>query len=268
MPEIELDLRKTVRQNLQERYAELRKLKEKKAGLLKAMEETEKEMKALEEETEKRASSTATKNSKTHSNNSKSKKRKSSWHDPYLFFLTSGGHRVVAGKDAKQNDELYSKHLMTGDLFFHADIQGAPATILKDGQKADEQEKKETAQWAASYSSAWKTGASAVDVYALMPDQVGKHADGGYVGRGAFVLSGEREWFRETVLTLKIGWKEETDDIPTVLPACHPLALQNQLILSPGPVPKEETAKALAGKLGAKADEIAPKLPGGKFVIK
>lgn len=299
--DLELDLRKTARQNLQERYAGLRKLKEKRAGLLKAMEETKKEMEELEEkkkekekktgglgqekegagsqspekgkpgsETSARSPSASTR-TPSRASSPKSKK-KSRWYDPYLTFVTSGGRRVVAGHDAKQNDELYAKHLMTGDLFFHADIQGAPATILKDGQKADEQERKEAAQWAASYSSAWKTGASAVDVYALKPDQVGKHADGGYVGRGAFVLTGEREWFRETELKLKVGWMEESGagrggGELACLPFNRPLALQKQILLTPGAMAKEEAAKKLAGLLGAKAEDVIRLLPGGKFSI-
>ncbi|VVB56789.1 Uncharacterised protein [uncultured archaeon] len=282
--ELSLELGKTVRQNLQERYAELRKLKEKKAGLLAAMKETEKELREEEkkkEEKEKNAAGPSDKSASPHASPKsllhappraaqKSKKPKSHWYDPYLTFLTSGGRRVVAGRDAKQNDELYAKHLMTGDLFFHADIQGAPATIMKDGQKASEQERKEAAQWAASYSSAWKTGVSAVDVYALKPDQVSKHADGGYVGRGAFVLSGEREWFRKTELKLKVGWSEEGrmgGGELAGLPAVHPLALENQIVLSPGPVVKEEAAKKIAGMLSAKADAVSRLLPGGKFVI-
>jgi hypothetical protein len=153
---------------------------------------------------------------------------------------------------------------MAGDLFFHADIQGAPTTILKDGQKASDEEKGEAAQWAASYSSAWKTGAAAVDVYAVKPQQVGKNAAGGYVGRGAFVIEGEREWFRETKLELRIGWMEEK---LSVLPAIHPQTLRNSLVLAPGPVPKEEAAKMLAGKLGARMEEVSRLLPSGKFSL-
>lgn len=258
--DIELDPRKSMRQNLQERYAELRKMKEKKAGLLTAIEQTKKEMAGAE----------SAKGEKTKSNKadlaqkSKSPKKKSYWHEPFLTFIASGGRRVVAGKNAKQNDELYSKHLAPADLFLHADIQGAPAVILKDGQKANEEEKKEAAQWAASYSSAWKVGASAVDVFAVRPEQVSKNDSGGYVGPGAFVLSGEREWFRQMPLKLKVG---HLDEQLAMLPSLHPQKLEAAVMLSPGPMPKEEAAKILSAKLGVKVEEIAPLLPGGKFVI-
>ena len=278
--DIELDPRRSMRQNLSDKYAELRKLKEKKAGLLTAIAQTKKEIAEIEEKkgagqsktessqrSEKTKARTETKKGKDkHPFSSKSSKMraKARWFDPFLAFAGSGGRRVVAGKNAKQNDELYAKHLSPSDLFFHADIQGAPTVILKDGQKASDEEKKEAAQWAASYSSAWKVGASAVDVFAVKPAQVGKSAAGGYVGRGAFVIEGEREWFRQMPLKLKVG---DLNGQLAMLPAIHPQVLERAIALSPGPLPKEEAAKILSARLGVKMEEIAPLLPGGKFVI-
>ena len=267
--DIELDPRKSMRQNLSEKYAELRKLKEKKAGLLTAIAQTKKEMEELEKKEKTKATSSDSKNSRASfstkaSSKFRPQKKKSNWYDAYLTFVSSASRRVVAGKNAKQNDELYAKHLAPSDLFFHADIQGAPTVILKDGQKASEEEKKEAAQWAASYSSAWKVGAAAVDVFAVQPDQVSKHDGGGYVGPGSFVLSGEREWFRQMPLKLKIG---KLDGQLAMLPAIHPKTLDTSIMLSPGSMPKEETAKLLSARLGVKVEEVAPLLPGGKFVI-
>ena len=45
------------------------------------------------------------------------KQPKKKWHFEYLFFTTSGGNLVAAGKNAKQNDELAAKHLSENDLF-------------------------------------------------------------------------------------------------------------------------------------------------------
>jgi predicted ribosome quality control (RQC) complex YloA/Tae2 family protein len=270
--DIELDPRKSMRQNLSDKYAELRKLKEKKAGLLTAIEQTKKETEEIEKKEKTKAGSGDSKETKNprallsakSSSKCRPQKKKSYWYAPFLTFVSSGGRRVVAGKNAKQNDELYSKHLAPADLFFHADIQGAPTVILKDGQKASEEEKKEAAQWAASYSSAWKVGAAAVDVFALPPGQVSKNDSGGYVGPGAFVLTGEREWFRQMPLKLRVGWRGEE---LAMQPALHPQILERSVLLSPGQMPKEETAKLLSARLGVKVEEIAPLLPGGKFVI-
>ncbi len=262
--EVELDLRKSARENLSEQYARLRALKDKRAGLREAIEQTKKELATAQSQTMPSAAPSPTAFASPHSPSSKSnpKKSKPKWSEAYLSFVTSGGKRVVAGQNAKQNDELYAKHLSPGDLFFHADIQGAPAVILKDGQQASDAEKRETAQWAASYSSAWKTGVASVDVYALKPEQVSKASPGGYAGKGAFFLSGEREWYRATPLALKIGM---LDGGPAALPAVHPGKLDHPISLSPGPVPKEEAAKILSARLSCKADDIARLLPSGKF---
>ncbi len=200
---------------------------------------------------------------------------KKKWFSEYLCFTTSWGSLVAAGRNAKQNDELAAKHLAESDLFFHADIQGAPTTILKDGKKLLEQAKNgdetaksslnQTAQWAASYSSAWKTGVAAVDVYALFSHQVSKHAPGGgSVGKGAFALSGEREWFRTTPLGIKIGFSSGE---LSVLPICHPAKLEKEIALTPGKTEKEQAAKVLSSRLSCKAEDILHCLPSGKFGI-
>ena len=104
------------------------------------------------------------------------------------------------------------------------------------------------------------------------------HSLKGYVGRGGFALSGEREWFRQTPLVLKIGWVErKIEDAPgvmpsierelVILPARHPQKLEKPALLSPGPLAKEEAIKQLTGLLGAKAERIAGLLPSGKFHI-
>jgi Predicted RNA-binding protein homologous to eukaryotic snRNP len=111
---------------------------------------------------------------------------------------------VVSGKNAKQNDELVSKHLKENDLFFHADIYGASTTILKNSNNANEQDIKEAAQWAACFSSAWKRKMSNIDVFYVNKNQVSKHMDGAYVGRGAFVINGKRNWLKNIRLGLRI----------------------------------------------------------------
>ncbi len=260
--EISLDVRKSARAHLQEAFGGLKKLKEKRAGLLSALEQTKKEMAAAEEKKKKEEASPSP--ARSSSSKKKGGNARAAWHSPYHSFVTSGGRRVVAGRDAKQNDELVAKHLAEGDLFFHADIQGAPTVILKDGQRADGQERKEAAQFAASYSSAWKVGASAVDVYAVKPSQVSKHAMGGYVGRGAFAIEGEREWFRDTSLDLKIATE---DGKVVVLPYIHPTNYPHQAVLSPGPTKKEEISRRLSAVFGVKMEEIASRIPTGKFAI-
>jgi len=151
------------------------------------------------------------------------------------------------------------------DLFFHADIQGAPATILVGGKMADEQEKKEAAQFAASHSSAWKVGAAAVDVYAVEKGQLSKSAQGGFVGQGGFAITGEREWFRATALGLAIG---EKGGIVRCLPSIHPEAPAAKFSIGLGNYEKGQAATAIAKSLRASADEVLLALPSGRFSFK
>lgn len=196
-------------------------------------------------------------------------KRDKEWFERFHWFYTSNGKLVIAGKDAKQNDILYSQYLEDNDLFFHADIQGAPATILKNGLNATQKEKEETAQFAASYSSAWKTGYATIDVYALRKEQVGKHAQGGHVGKGAFTLTGEREWFKNTVLGLIIFIEknEKDEEIVKVIPENQKIKMKNQIIIKPGNKEKGEIAKIIAKTLDIEIDEILQVLPQGKTDI-
>lgn len=251
----ELDCSKSARANLQDVYDKLRVLKDKRKGIVVAIKETEKQI----QEHKKKAGSRP----KSKKKNQKKRKKKH-WYDPYHTFCTSNGFRVVAGRNAKENDELYAKQLKENDLFFHADIQGAATVILKNGKSSQEQDLLETAQWAASFSSAFKTGVSAVDTYAVEREQVSKHAQGGYIGRGAFVITGERRWFRKTELRLRIG---SIDEEPTVLPLVHSDKLEKEVTIAPGRMDKEAACKKLSAHLSAKADHIASLLPSGKMSI-
>lgn len=265
--EIEFELDKGARATLSSLHAKIKELRAKRETIEGEMKKTQAEIEHFR--LSEKPSATGGMKAKA------GKKAKPKWHAEYLYFTTTSGALVVAGKNAKQNDELVAKHLGEDDLFFHADIQGAPSTILVGGRKtlndaaegnaAAVASLRETAQWAASYSSAWKTGAASVDVYAVSPSQVSKHAMGGYVGRGAFAIEGEREWFRATPLGLKAGVSGES---PLFLPLCHQLQLEKQFPLLVGQDEKEATAKRLSALLSVPMDEIRGWLPSGKFSIR
>ena len=251
-----LDWRKSARDNTEAHYSLSKELAKKAEGARKAIEETKKEIAAVSKERERADVEAAV---------APAMKRKKEWYEKYRWFYTSGNRLVVAGRDAKQNDLLVSKTMTDEDLFFHADIQGAPATILQDGKKASEQEKKETAQFAASHSSAWKTGAAGVDVYAVEKSQLSKHAQGGYVGAGGFAIAGEREWFRSTALGLAIGVK---DGVVACLPLVHLDIATRPYSLFPGAKEKGAAAKEIGKAISANSDEVLLSLPAGKFAIK
>jgi predicted ribosome quality control (RQC) complex YloA/Tae2 family protein len=124
------------------------------------------------------------------------------WYHRFRWFITSDGVVVIGGRDASQNEELVKKYLTGGDLFVHADVHGASVVIVKG--KTDKMD--EVAQFAASYSGAWRSGHFSADVYSALPPQVSKTAESGeFVSRGSFIVRGERTWYRNVPLAVGIG---------------------------------------------------------------
>ncbi len=131
------------------------------------------------------------------------------WYARFHYFFTSQGKLVIAGRNATDNQNIYSKYLEKTDMFFHADITGASAVVLKNGSNASESELLQTAQFAASYSRAWKISVQSVDVYCVKKEAVSRSSHGEYVSRGGFMIKGGRKWFRNTKLGLAINLKSK-----------------------------------------------------------
>jgi len=256
---IRLDVRKTVWQNATDYFDKAKRARAKAEGARRAIKETEarvEKMRAEDAAAQARAEAEA-EAAKTRFKVRQIRER--AWFEKYRFFTTSGGFLVIAGKDAKQNETLVAHHLEDADLFLHADVHGAPATILKEGTKAGEQNLREAVQWAASYSSAWKAGSGACDAYAVRREQVSKYSHGEYVAKGAFVIRGQRQWFKNTELALLIA---EENERAIALPAVHAAAPKNSVRVKPGATKKSEAAKKIALKLGCDANEVEKLLPG------
>ncbi len=147
-------------------------------------------------------------------------KKKTEWYEKFRWFYSSDGYLVIGGKDAESNELLVKHHVEPNDIVFHADVRGAPFFVVKNarGGKLPESTKKETAEAAACYSSGWNDGFGSVDVYAVRPDQVTKTAQSGeYLTKGAFVIRGEREWFKGIALKMAVGFKTEDSGLVTVI---------------------------------------------------
>jgi len=124
------------------------------------------------------------------------------WYHRFRWFITSDGVVVLGGRDASQNEELVKKYMTGGDRFVHADVHGASVVLVK-GKTAHMDE---VAQFAASYSGAWKSGHFTADVFSALPSQVSKTPESGeYISRGSFIVRGERTWYRNVPLAAAIG---------------------------------------------------------------
>ncbi|VVB67286.1 Uncharacterised protein [Candidatus Norongarragalina meridionalis] len=242
---VKLDARLNARQNAARYFDEAKKWRSKAEGARKAIAENEAKLAKLPEFVEISRPKIRVK-----------EMREKKWFEKFHFFTTNGGFLVVAGKDAKSNELLVARHLEPSDLFMHADITGAPATIIKDGQKAGDADLKEAAQFSACYSSAWKNGLHSVDVYAVLPSQVSKQSHGEYVGKGGFMIYGERRWFRNARLELVLAKKEGG-----VL-AFPLLSGVSGALIAPGRKSKKNVADILAKRLAVTADSLMPLIPG------
>ncbi len=192
---ISLDIRKTVPQNAEEYYEKVKKFSKKKDGALKAIEDTRKAM-------EKKAVAKAAKaGKKLHVS------RKKHWYDRFRWFVSSDGFFIVGGRDADTNEEIFKKYLEKRDLVFHTQTPGAPLTVIKTGgEEVPESTLQEAAQFAVSYSSLWKAGHFSGDCYWVKAEQVTKTPESGeYVRKGAFIIRGERNYFKDIPLGVAVG---------------------------------------------------------------
>jgi predicted ribosome quality control (RQC) complex YloA/Tae2 family protein len=192
---ISLDIRKTVPQNAQEYYEKVKKFSKKREGALRAIEDTKKAM-------EKKAAAKAAKAGKK-----LQASRKKHWYDRFRWFVSSDGFLVVGGRDADTNEEIFKKYIEKRDIVFHTQTPGAPLTVVKTGGKeVPESTLEEVAQFAVSYSSLWKAGHFSGDCYWVKSEQVTKTPESGeYIRKGAFIIRGERNYFKDVPLGIAVG---------------------------------------------------------------
>ncbi|MDP3742519.1 MAG: NFACT RNA binding domain-containing protein [Candidatus Micrarchaeota archaeon] len=262
---LNLDVRKTLLENTVQYREEAKKWRSKAQGAEKALLDTKK---ALEHQSnaiqQKIAAGTKTRRE---------------WFESFHHFRTSKGTLVVGGRNAKQNDTLFSKHCSKEEWFLHAEIRGAPAVVVKN-PNASEEELQQAAQFAASYSSAWKREFGSIDVYAVRTEQVSKHFQGGYIDQGAFAIAGERKWFKNTLLGLYVCLDPDTLKISVKPAGLFDSAGGSGLCvkLLPGIKEKAAVSKAIKAYFAKKLfgqgkkvkldeDEITKVVPGDSTVI-
>ncbi|MDJ1431012.1 ribosome rescue protein RqcH [Halostagnicola sp. A-GB9-2] len=137
------------------------------------------------------------------------------WFDRFRWFHTSDDFLVIGGRNADQNEELVKKYLERGDKVLHTQAHGGPVTVLKatDPSEASSEDieipdssVEEAAQFAVSYSSVWKDGRYAGDVYVVDSDQVTKTPESGeYLEKGGFAVRGDRTYHESTPVSVTVG---------------------------------------------------------------
>lgn len=267
--EIALDLKKTANQNAMHYFEELKKARKKLEGVGKAIPETMSKMEKL-------------KVAKVDANQIvAAKKAKKEWYEKFHWFFSSDGLLVIGGKDATSNEVVVKKYMEPKDLHFHAEIVGAPHVVVKCEKKNEAPQKtvEEAAQFAAIFSRAWQSGVAAADVYSVLPEQVSKKAPSGeFMAKGAFMIYGERKWFRKVPLECAVGIEKGVDNLRVISGPKSAIEKTAEFFveIGLGDEKKGEMAKRLKkmfeDRLGQKdaisLDDVVAMLPNGGLKLK
>tara|TARA_B100001769_G_C22101588_1_gene594746 strand:- start:229 stop:2346 length:2118 start_codon:yes stop_codon:yes gene_type:complete len=224
------------------------------------------------------------------------KRTKKFWFENHRWAII-GGHLLVGGKDAKGNDNVVKKHLKKEDRYLHADLHGAPSCVLKN-QTGFELESRTThtatqiipsfkivdkvssdiddsltlraASLALAWSRSWNAGGAHGTVYWVKPGQVSKTAETGeFIGKGAFIIRGERTWFRNLNLEIGLGLIS-INGVPLLASSTAEEIreiTQRYVIIRPGTIKKDQFANKLYKATGLSTDEILSVLPGNVELV-
>ncbi len=258
--EIEFDLTKSVEENAGTYFNLAKKAKKKLQGAREALEESRKKLEQLQKEESKFFHDEEKKQQgKT--------ERKREWYEKFHWFVSSEGFLCIGGKDATSNEMVIKKHLEKGDLVFHTDMAGSPFFVVKGGQEAGEETRKEAAQAVAAFSRAWKLEHVTADVFYVLPEQVSKEAQPGeYMSKGSFMIRGKTTYIHPK-LEYAVGLAEG-QVIGGPISAIEKKT-RNFVAVVPGREKKSSLAKRVRAKLkGGDLDEITKFLPAGGGEIK
>jgi len=202
-----INLRHSLFDNASEYYDRGKKCKQKAVGALVALEDSKRHLAQIEKELSQAEELKSEKPTKIMEALIERKVERKEWFEKFRWFRSSDGFLVVAGKDAVSNEVLIKKYTEQEDVVFHAEISGAPFTVVKsEGKSLPEQTLREAGEFAASFSRAWRENAGSADVYWVKLDQLSKSGPSGeFVAHGAFAVVGKRNWMRNVQLRLAVG---------------------------------------------------------------
>jgi len=261
--EVELDFRKSVTENATNAYDDSKKLKNKLVGAQESIEKTKDMIESVEKEDIKEGIG-----------KEKSAEAKTFWFERFRWFISSDGNIIVAGKDAKNNEQVVKKYLREGDRYAHADIHGAPSCVIKnkdiDGKDTpiSEVTLNEACQFAAGYSKAWKQFAEA-QAYWVLPEQVSRTPQSGeFLPKGAFVIRGKRNYYK-CKLELAVG-QIMIDDTKKIMGGpvdAVKKRADKYVVIVPGDMKRNVLAHKLSKVFDMPADQIEKVLPPGDVTV-
>ena len=194
---VKIDLRKTAIENAQYYYEKAKKAREKIKGAKLAIAETERKLKKLEIQHAQRKSESPLK-----------VKKRSKWYEKFRWFYSSDNILVIGGRDATTNEIIIKKHTTPEHIVLHSDIPGSPFMVITE-KNPPKQTIQEAAIAVASYSKAWSSSYSVIDVYWVKAEQISKSAPSGeYLTKGSFMIYGKKNYIKNVILKICIGLTE------------------------------------------------------------
>lgn len=271
--EIQIDFKVSATKNAESYFAKSKEASKKLEGLHDAILETEKKIEKLKKGMIEISAPIIL------------KIMKKEWYERFRWTFSSQNFLIVGGKDATQNEVIAKKHMAPGDIFAHSDAPGGSVVIIKsEGRAVPEETAYEAVSLAVAYSRAWRAGLGGADGYWVRADQVTKTPPAGeYLGKGAFMIYGERNYVRNVPLVMPLGIQISGDAFKVVMgsEAFVRRTAVSYVKLTPGTLSGVELIKKINESLVQRSDkryarlihavpdsEIAAYLPpGGSSVL-
>jgi predicted ribosome quality control (RQC) complex YloA/Tae2 family protein len=264
---VKLRFNLTIPENAEFFYTKAKRAREKSAGAIEALQETEERVAKAEEAAERAREEGAAMVEEAVAGRVRKKRTKRHWFERYRWTLATDGTIIVGGKDASSNERVVKKYLKDRDRYCHADFHGAPSVVVKDpGEGVSEDAIGQGCAVAAIFSRAWSSGRASADAYWVMPEQVSKTPQSGeFVPKGGFIIRGRRNYIKDIQMRAAVGLVEFEGDMLVMAGPVDAVSYRSKswVELAPSKDRKETTAKAVARMLGAELDEVVVVLPPG-----
>lgn len=238
---IEVDFRKTTTEIANEYYQRAKKAFRKITPAKEALQKTKSKLEIIDEEiTEQKITDSIL-----------LKRRKRKWFEKYHWTKTKNGFLIIGGKDVASNEIIVKKRMNPKDLFFHAELHGAPYTILvadSSDNPLSEEDYNTAALLAASFSSGWKAGYGAIDIYYVDAENVSFSAPSGeYIPKGGIMVRGNRTYIRGVELVLAIGFQINESNANVIYGPERVIRSKSKItvIIKPGSISKGKIAKQI-----------------------
>ena len=192
------------------------------------------------------------------------------WFERFRWFITTDGEISVAGKDARSNEQVVKKYLKNNDRYAHADIHGAPSVVVKNvnGIPPSEHSMLEACNFSLSYSKAWGARVSGGNSFWVENDKVSKTPNTGeFLAKGAFVIRGKRNWYRNLELNIAIGLITYEGNLKFMGGPISSLEKHSDkyVIFRPGFTERKLVIRKLSEAFSAESTDIEKLLPSGGF---